>query len=259
MSKIHPTALVSHGADLHPSVEVGPYSIIEDNTHLGEGCRIESNVKIYAGTTLGKNNRACHGAMLGCEPQDLTFTPEMSKPLTIGDNNHFKEGTHISRGIKTDSGTIIGDNNYFMGNFHAGHDCIVGNNNILGHGSGLSGHVTVGNHTFIAPMAAVHQFTFIGDRAMIAGCSKIVKDIPPFTLADGNPARISGINSIGLRRADFTVAERKEIKLAYHTIYQANMNVSQALHSLRQTELTPKVLLIVEFFERSDRGVTAHR
>ncbi len=259
MSKIHPTAIISSSANLHPSVEVGPYCIIEDDTRLGEGCKIESNVKIYAGTTLGKNNRACHGAMLGCEPQDLTFNPSTSKPLTIGDNNHFKEGAHISRGVKTDAGTIIGNNNYLMGNFHAGHDCIIGNNNILGHGSGLSGHVTVGNHIFIAPMAAIHQFTLIGDHVMIAGCSKIVKDIPPFTLADGNPARISGLNSIGLRRGGFTIDERSQIKQTYRTIYQSGMNISQALDCLRQTELTSKAALIVEFFEQSDRGVTGHR
>jgi len=259
MSNIHPTAIIGSGADLHPTVEVGPFSIIEDNAQLAAGCKVESGVKIYAGTTLGENNRVCHGAMLGCEPQDLTFSSDKSKPLTIGHGNHFKEGSNISRGVKTETGTVIGNDNYFMGNFHVGHDCIIGDNNILGHGTVLAGHVTIGDHVFISGVAAIHQFTFIGDRVMIAGCSKIVKDIPPFTVGDGNPARIAGINSIGLRRAGINADVRKQIKQAYHTIFQSGMNVSQALATLKQSELSAEVSLIIDFFERSDRGVTAHR
>ena len=128
--------------------------------------------------------------MLGTEPQDLSFTPEKSRPLVIGNNNHFKEGVNISRGVKSEAGSLIGDGNYLMGNFHAGHDCIIGDNNILGHGSVLAGHVTIGNHVFVSGIAAIHQFSRIGDRAMIAGCAKIVKDVPPFSTADGNPARL---------------------------------------------------------------------
>lgn len=259
MDNIHPTAIISESANLHPSVEVGAYSIIEGDTEIGEGCRIETGVKIYSGTTLGRNNRAHHGVTLGCEPQDLTFTPENSKPLTIGDNNQFRESVNISRGVKTEAGTVIGNGNYFMCNAHLGHDCIVGNSNVFCPGAAIAGHVTVGYHAFISALVGIHQFTFIGDRTMLAGCAKIVKDIPPFTIGDGNPARISGINSIGLRRAGIQAQVRSEIKLAYRTIYQSGLNVSQALDAIQQNEMTPEVKMIVNFFTNSDRGVTTHR
>ena len=259
MSRIHPSAIIDPAAELHPSVEVGPYTIIEGDVMIGAGCRIESAARIFRGTRMGRNNRICHGAMLGCEPQDLSFDPKLGKPLQIGDDNHFKEGVNISRGVKTEAGTLIGNGNYFMGNFHVGHDCILGHGNILGHGTVLAGHVTIGDHVFISGVAAIHQFTYIGDRVMIAGCAKIVKDIPPYTVGDGNPARIVGLNSIGLRRAGFPAATRKAIKQAYHVIYQSGRNIGQALTVLRRQSQVPEVERIIRFYEHSARGVTAHR
>lgn len=256
---IHPTAIIEEGAELHPSVTVGPYSIIESGAVIGEGCIIESNARIYGPTRMGRNNRVCHGAILGCEPQDLTFTPEKSKPLTIGDDNHFKEGVNISRGVKTDAGTVIGNGNYFMGNFHAGHDCIIGDNNILGHGSVLAGHVTIGNKAFISGVAAIHQFTYMGDYIMIAGCSKIVKDIPPYCTGDGNPARVIGLNSVGLKRAGFSPESRTAIKQAYKILYHSGLNISQALEELEAQEQPAEVQNIINFFRNSQRGVTDHR
>ncbi len=258
-NNIHPTALIDEDAELHPSVTVGPFCIIEGDVTIGEGCRIESGVRIFRGTRMGRDNRVCHGAMLGCEPQDLTFTPDNSRPLQIGDRNQFKEGVNISRGVKTEAGTIIGSDNYFMGNFHVGHDCILGDHNILGHGTVLAGHVTIANHVFISGVAAIHQFTYIGERVMIAGCAKVVKDIPPYTTGDGNPARIVGLNSIGLRRAGFPAATRLAIKRAYHTLYQSGLNIGQALALLKSQPQIPEVEQIIHFFERSTRGVTAHR
>ena len=259
MNKIHPTAIIDDTADIHPSVEIGPFSIVEAGTCIGEGCRIASNVRIYSGTLLGRNNRVCHGATLGCEPQDLTFSPANSKPLVIGDDNQFKEGVNISRGVKTDQGTIIGNGNYFMGDFHAGHDCVIGNNNVLGHSSVLAGHVTVGDNSFISGLVAIHQFTYIGNNVMIAGCAKIVKDIPPYTIGDGNPARVAGINSVGLRRAGFPPEVRSAIKLAYKRIYQSGENIGQAVAGLESEPQTREVTEIIRFFQRSRRGVTAYR
>ena len=259
MNKIHPTAIIDELADIHESVEIGPFSIVEADVQIGEGCRIESSVRLYSGTILGRRNRVCHGAMLGCEPQDLSFSAEKSRPLKIGDNNQFKEAVNISRGVKTDTGTLIGNSNYFMGGFHAGHDCIIGNNNVLGHNSVLAGHVTIGDSTFISGLVAIHQFTYIGNNVMIAGCAKIVKDIPPYTVADGNPARVSGINSVGLRRAGFPAETRNAIKLVYKRIYHSGENIQQALTGLEKEPQTPAVTEIIHFFQRSKRGVTAHR
>ena len=259
MGLIHRTAIVHCDAKLHPSVTVGPYSIIDANVEIGKGCRVESNARIFEGTHMGCNNRIFHGAVIGCEPHDLAFEPVKSCTLKIGHGNHFKEGTNVSRGAKTEDGTIIGDNNYFMGNFHVGHDCVIGNGNVLGHGTVLAGHVSIGDHTFVSGGAAIHQFTFIGDLAMIAGCAKIVKDIPPYTIGDGNPARIRGLNVIGLRRKGYPVAVRSAIKRAYKIIYSSKTTIDQTLKQIKQTEPIIEVCTISDFYERSVRGVTAHR
>lgn len=256
---IHPTAIIHDSARLHESVEVGPYTIIEAGVEIGEGCQIESAVRIYQGTRLGRNNRVCHGALLGCEPQDLGFAPEKSRPLLIGDHNQFREGVNISRGVKTEGGTQIGDHNYFMSGFHAGHDCRLGSHNIFGSNSTLAGHVELGERIFVSGLVAIHQFCFIGDYAMIAGCSKIVKDIPPYVTGDGNPARVIGLNTVGLRRAGIPAANRTAIKQAYKILYHSGLNTSQAVAQLKQETATPECNNILRFFEQSARGVTAHR
>ncbi|MCW8921210.1 MAG: acyl-ACP--UDP-N-acetylglucosamine O-acyltransferase [Sedimenticola sp.] len=256
---IHPTAIIDESAQLHGSVVVGPYSIIDADVVIGANCRIESSVRIFQGTQLGENNRVCHGALLGCEPQDLGFSPEKSRPLLIGNNNHFKEGVNISRGVKTEGGTQIGNNNYFMCGFHAGHDCRLGNHNVFGPNSAVAGHVEFGDRIFISGLVAIHQFCFIGDYAMIAGCAKVVKDIPPYVTCDGNPARIVGLNSVGLRRAGISTSHRAAIKQTYKIIYHADLNISQALAALKSSDPIDETDLIIRFFEQSARGVTAHR
>jgi UDP-N-acetylglucosamine acyltransferase len=259
MPRIHPTAIVEPGAELHASVVVGPYSIVESGASIGADCVIESQARIYAPVRMGRGNRVCHGAVLGCEPQDLAFTPDKSRPLVIGEGNHFKEYANIHRGVKTESGSSIGNGNYFMGGFHAGHDCVIGDHNVLGHNSVLAGHVTIGNRAFLSGLAAIHQFCRIGDLAMIAGCSKVVKDVPPYSTVDGNPARLAGLNLVGLRRGGFGAAQRAVIKQAYDILFHAGLNIAQALARLREIEQTPEVAAILDFFDQSTRGVTAHR
>jgi UDP-N-acetylglucosamine acyltransferase len=259
MSNIHPTAIIEEGAQLDPSVTVGPFSIIESGAVIGPDCIIESSVRIYSPVRMGAGNRVCHGAALGCEPQDLGYTPEKSKPITIGNHNHFKENVNISRGVKTGEGTMIGDNNYFMCGFHAGHDIRFGNRNILGPNSTIAGHVVLGDHAFISGLVAIHQFVNIGDYAMLGGCSKVTKDIPPYTTADGNPARIVGLNNVGLRRAGFSATARKAIKKTYQTIYHSNLNISQALAVLEGNIYSEEEERIAAFFLNSERGVTAHK
>lgn len=256
---IHPTAIIHHSARLHDSVEVGPYSIIEADVEIGADCRIESGVRIFQGTRLGRHNRVYHGAVLGCEPQDLGFTPDKGRPLLIGDHNQFREGVNISRGVKTEGGTQIGDHNYFMCGFHAGHDCRLGSHNVFGPNSTVAGHVELGERIFISGLVAVHQFCFIGDYAMLAGCAKVVKDIPPYVTCDGNPARVIGLNTVGLRRAGLPAATRAAIKQSYKTLYHAGLNISQALAQLRQLASTEEQDNIIRFFEQSERGVTTHR
>ena len=257
---IHPTAIIDSGADIHESVEIGPYTVIDGNVKIGEGCRIGSHVRIYAHTTIGKNNRIDAHAILGADGQDLGFDSSQPTGLVIGDNNVFREQTNIHRATKLDHPTTIGNDNYFMGSFHVGHDCTVGNNNIMVHGSVMAGHVHIGNRVLISGLVAIHQFCNIGDYAMVAGCAKIVKDVPPFATADENPATIIGQNVVGMKRAGSTPEVRKQIKAVYDVIYHQKMNTSQALKHLKdQGSHPPEVQMIIEFFENSKRGVTDHR
>ncbi|MEJ2326972.1 MAG: hypothetical protein P8Y25_09200 [Chromatiaceae bacterium] len=170
---IHPTAIVEVGADLHASVVVGPYSVIESDVVIGANSVIESCVRIYGGTRMGVNNRVCHGATLGAEPQDLTYPETSRRPLAIGSHNQFREGVNISRGAKRDEGTHIGDCNYLMAYSHVGHDCVVGDHNIFANTATLAGHVEVEDHVFLSGQTAVHQFCRVGAHSMVAGVTGV--------------------------------------------------------------------------------------
>ncbi len=255
---IHPSAIVEPGAQIHASVRIGPYSIVEAGAIIGEGCVIDSHVRIYAATRMGRFNRVCHGATIGVEPQDLGFSPEKGTPLVIGDHNHFKEGVNISRGTKTEHGTIIGSHNYLMAFSHVGHDCIVGDHNIFANTATLGGHVAMAHHIFLSGQVAVHQFCRIGAYVMVGGITGVGKDIPPYVTANGQRAEIVGLNVVGLRRNGFDQAQRSAIKRAYRVLYKSGLGQQEALEVLRTEHDSPEVREIVRFTEHSTRGLAAH-
>jgi UDP-N-acetylglucosamine acyltransferase len=260
VSLVHPTAIIEDGARLHPSVAVGPYAIVEAGAEIGEGCVLESSVRIYQHTRMGRNNRVRHGAVLGCEPQDLIFTPQRSRPLTIGDNNDFREGVNISRGVKSEAGTRIGSNNYFMAFSHVGHDSLVGDHNIFANTATLAGHVEVEHHTFLSGHTAVHQFCRIGAYAIVGGVSGVPQDVPPYVMADGHRAEVIGLNLVGLRRNGFDQDRRRRIKQAYRIIYKSGLHLAEALSRLEAEDPSSEdYRCILEFFRRSTRGVIPHR
>lgn len=258
--KIHPTAIIDKDAKLHESVEVGPYSIIEGDVEIGEGSWIESCVRIYSGTRIGKNNKIHHTAVIGGLPQDLGFKPSTKTYTIFGDDNVIREGTIIHRATKEGSATKLGNKNYIMGQTHIAHDCVLGNENIIVLNGQLAGHCHLGNKVFVSGLVGVHQFCNVGDYAMLAGCSKVVKDIPPYTTIDGNPATVIGLNSVGLKRSGFSPETREKIKHAYKVLYHSKMNTRTALKALKEeNDPSPEVQYIIRFFEESDRGVTDHR
>lgn len=260
MSFIHPSAIIEAGARVHPSVLVGPFSLIEAGAEIDEGTVIESSVRIFGHTRLGRHNRVCHGAVLGCEPQDLGFSPDGSRPLVIGDHNHFKEGVNISRGIKSEGGTRIGSYNYLMAFAHIGHDCVVGDHNVFANTATLAGHVEVEHHVFLSGHTAVHQFCRVGAYSLIGGVSGVPQDVPPFVLADGHRAEIVGLNRVGLRRNGFAATQRDRIKRAYRLIYKSGLRPAEALERLEAEDpSTEEIRQIVAFFRRSQRGVIPHR
>jgi len=256
---IHPTAIVDDRAELHPSVTIGPYSIIEAGVIIGEGCTIESNVRIFVGTSMGRCNRVCHGAVLGCEPQDLNFDSAISKPLTIGDYNQFREGTNISRGVKDEHGTVIGSHNYLMAFAHVGHDCQVGDHNIFANTATLAGHVTVEHHVFLSGHTATHQFCRIGAYSLVSGISGVAQDVPPYVMAAGHRAEVVGLNLVGLRRNGFKQPQRNRIKSAYRLIYKSGLKQAEAMARLKADDPSSEVEEIVNFIEHSQRGIISHR
>jgi UDP-N-acetylglucosamine acyltransferase len=252
---IHSTAIIEQGARVHGSVEVGPYSIVESGAVVGPDCVIDSCVRIYGATRMGRNNRVGHGATIGAEPQDLSYTAEKSKPLTIGNYNRFREGVNISRGIKTERGTRIGDHNYLMSYAHVGHDCTVGDHNIFANAATLAGHVDVEDRVFLSGQTAVHQFCRIGSLSMVAGVSGVPQDVPPFVIADGHRAKIVGLNVVGLRRRDFTQEQRSTIKDVYRIIFRSKLRLAEALAKAEREHPSTETRQIVHFIESSRRGV----
>jgi UDP-N-acetylglucosamine acyltransferase len=196
---------------------------------LGEGCVVESCARIYGATRMGRNNRVCHGVTLGSEPQDLGYTRTRPSPLTIGDDNHFKEGVNISHGVKYDTGTRIGSRNFFMAYSHVGHDCTVGDDNIFANTATLAGHVELEHHVFVSGQVAVHQFCRIGAYVMLGGVSGVPKDVPPFVIVNGQRARIIGLNLVGLRRNGFDQARRSRIKAVYKLLFRSGLRLEEAL------------------------------
>lgn len=252
---VHPTAIIEDGAEVHETVSVGPYSIIEAGAVIGAGCRIESCVRIFAPTRMGVGNRVCHGATLGSEAQDLGFDPERPSPLVIGDHNHFKEGVNISCGTKTAEGTRIGSHNYWMAYSHAGHDCVVGDHNIFVNTASLAGHVEVDDHCVLSGKVAIHQFCRIGSYAMVAGVTGVPQDVPPFVLADGHRARILGLNVVGLRRGGFTQEQRSRIKAVYRLVFRSGLRLAEALVKAETDYPSPETNQIVQFIQSSRRGL----
>ncbi|MCF7978008.1 MAG: acyl-ACP--UDP-N-acetylglucosamine O-acyltransferase [Chromatiaceae bacterium] len=252
---MHPSAIIEDGAEVHASVEIGPWTLVEAGAVIDAECRLESCVRIYGGTRLGPRNRVCHGATLGSEPQDLSFTPERGLPLTIGSDNCFREYVNISRGVKSEAGTCIGSRNYFMAFSHAGHDCKVGDDNILANTATLAGHVELAHHCFVSGQVAVHQFARIGAYTMIGGLTGVSKDIPPFMIANGQRAVLVGLNLVGLKRNGFTAAQRARIKAVYRLIFRSGQRLEEGLHEAKQRYPSPETDQIVAFIEASERGV----
>ncbi|NLV91001.1 MAG: acyl-ACP--UDP-N-acetylglucosamine O-acyltransferase [Firmicutes bacterium] len=254
--KIHETAIVHPNAVIGSGVTIGPYSIIGENVEIGDGTEIGAHVVIEGWTTIGKNNKIYTGAIIGNEPQDLKFKGEKSY-LFIGDNNIIREYATISRGTEGGGGeTRIGNSCLIMSYVHVAHDCQIGNNVIIAHGTGIAGHVTVEDSAVFGGLVGVHQFTKVGRMAMIGAHTMVTKDVPPYLLVDGNPAKAYGINIVGLRRNGLSPEVRAEIKRAYKILYRSNLTISEAIEQMEQ-ELagSPEIDHFLRFLRSVDRGI----
>ncbi len=253
---IHPTAIIDPGANIHESVEIGPYMIIENDVEIGEGCVFHGMGRIHSGTTIGKRNEFFHGVILGGLPQHLAFDPATKTRLVIGDDNVVRESVTMHRAFHQEVPTTVGNNNYIMGFTHVGHDCVLSDGIILTQGALLAGHCIIGKKVVIGGLAGIHQFSRVGDYAMIGSSSKINRDVPPFCMVDGNPAWITGLNLIGLRRAeDMDKNDIRDIKAAYKTLYRSGLTQQAALDKLKSESPSDKIKYMVQFFEESERGM----
>jgi UDP-N-acetylglucosamine acyltransferase len=251
----HPQSVISPKAQLHESVEVGPFTIIHDNVIIGEGTKIHSNVALYPGTIIGNNCEVYPGAVIGVIPQDLKFEGE-NTTVEIGNNTIIRECVTIHRATKDKWKTSIGNNCLLMTYVHVAHDCQIGNNVILASYTGLSGHVTIDDFAILEGKVAAQQFAHIGRHAFVGGASLVRKNIPPFIKAAREPLTFAGVNSVGLRRRGFSDEEIKSIEDIYRIIYIQNSNVSKALEIVKET-IEPSEIRdeIIHFIENSDKGV----
>lgn len=256
---IHATAIIDPRAKLHPSVTVGPYAIIEGAAEIAAGCRIEAHAQIVGHVVMGENCRIGRAAILGGDPQDLSFDPATPSSVILGSGNDIREHVTIHRGSNPGSETRLGDGNMLMVGCHLGHDVILGNKNVIANDVLLAGHVHVGNQTFIGGGAVFHQFLRIGDACVIQGNGSFSKDIPHFCAAQ-RINRITGLNVIGLRRQGFDGEERKALKALFEILFNSGKNLSQAITVARQADWPDSAMRLLEFVEApSKKGVCALR
>jgi UDP-N-acetylglucosamine acyltransferase len=255
---IHPTAIVSPLAVLGKNVRIGPFCIVGANVTLGDDCVLHSHVVLEGHSSFGKGNEFFPHAVIGGKSQDLKYLGEPTY-LEVGDHNVFRENCTVHRGTHAELPTRIGSHNLLLCYSHVAHDCQLGDHIILSNSVGLAGHITVEDHAIVSGMAAVHQFCRIGKHSIIGGCSKVVQDIPPFMIVDGNPASTRGLNLIGLQRRGFPEDDIKALKAAYKKLFmKKDGNLANSLSSLKATHAadTPHVAHLIHFVENSHRGVT---
>ncbi len=253
--RIHPSAIVSPKAKLADSVSVGPFSIISDNVAIGADTKIGSHCVIEGNTAIGKGCEIFTGAVVGSRPQDLKFKGEKVF-LEIGNNNIIREYCTLNPGTQEGGKTLIGDNNLLMAYSHIAHDCRVGNGCVLANNCTLAGHVTIEDKAVIGGIVAIHQFVRIGMLSIIGGCSKVVQDIPPFSTCDGHPARVYGLNLIGLRRKGVSKDSIKQIDQAFKIFFNSGLSLKHALERVeKELQKTEEISYLVNFAKNSERGM----
>jgi len=255
MTSIHPSAIIDPTATISDGVEVGPFCHIGPDVQIGSGSRLIGHVTIAGPTAIGEGNTFFPYCSIGQRSQDLKYEGEPTY-LQIGDHNSFREFCTVNRGTAPGAKTLVGSRGNFLAYSHIAHDCTVGNDVIFSNNGTLAGHVIVGDFAIIGGLSGVHQFCRIGCHAIVGGCTKIVQDVPPYMIADGNPAEVRGINQVGLERRGFQPEDTRSLREAYRLLYRSNLNVKQASEKIR-TELPSGLALdtLVAFIESSSRGI----
>ncbi|HIE51162.1 MAG TPA: acyl-ACP--UDP-N-acetylglucosamine O-acyltransferase [Armatimonadetes bacterium] len=251
---IHRLAQVHPSVEIGENVEIGPYCIVEEDVRIGDNTVLHPHVVIFSHTTIGCECEIFPGTVLGGPPQDLKARDDRSR-VVIGNRNVIREYVTIHRATGDGEATIIGDDNLLMAYVHIGHNCRVGNHVAISSYSGVSGHVVIEDRVVMGGMVGVHQFVRVGTLAMLGGYSKVTQDVPPFMLVEGRPAKVYGLNIVGLRRNGFSPQLRDQLKRAYRLIYRSKLNVSEALDEIERTfPMSEELRYLVEFLRNIRYG-----
>lgn len=252
---IHKTAIIHKNAKIGKGVKIGPFAVIGKYVIIGDNTEIGARVSLDW-IEIASNCNISEGAALGGSPQVLKYT-DCPSYIKIGHNNTIREFVTIHRSMKENGVTKIGDCNYIMAYAHIAHDCQIGNETVITSYAGLSGHVIVEDRAVIGGAAGIHQFVKIGSLSMIGGMSRVVKDVPPYFLVEGNPAKPRGINTIGLRRNQVPSQIREDLKRIFKILSQSELNISQAIEKIKkEISMGVEARYLVEFIEKSQRGIT---
>lgn len=253
---IHPTAVVHSGARLADRVSIGPYSVIGEHVEIGAGTWVGPHVVITGRTRVGRDNRIYQFNSLGEVPQDKKYKDEPTR-LEIGDRNTIREFCTLNCGTMQDAGvTRLGSDNWIMAYAHLAHDCQVGNFTIFANNAQLAGHVHVGDYAVLGAKTGVHQHAKVGAHSMTAAGAILLRDLPPYVMASGYPARPHGINSEGLKRRGFSADAIAAIKRAYKTLYRSGLTLADAQSELElQCAEVPELAPLVEFLASANRGI----
>ena len=258
-TNIHSSAIISSSARLGENVTIGPYCVIGDEVEIGDGSIIGPHAVIDRWTTLGAGCRVFQFASVGAEPQDLKFKGERTYTI-IGDRTTIREGVTIHRATGEGNETRIGSDCLLMAYVHIAHNCTLGNRVIMSNLASCSGHAIVEDRVVIGGMAGVHQFVKIGRNAMVGGMSKLVQDVVPYTLVDGHPAKVVGLNNVGISRAGIPLESRRLIKKAYKILYRSGLSLPEAIAVVEQeVDSCEEVEHFLRFLRNAERGICRER
>jgi UDP-N-acetylglucosamine acyltransferase len=252
---IHSSAIIHLKAQIASGCEIGPFCVIGEHVTLGDNCKLHSHVVIDGHTSLGRDNQVFPFASLGLRTQDLKWKGGNTR-LEIGDRNTIRECVTIHSATGDGEATIIGSDNNILAGSHIGHNVVMGNRVIVSMAA-LAGHVVVEDFALLGGLSAVHQFCRIGRMSMIAGCSKVVQDVPPFMIVDGNPAETRTINKIGLERNGVSEEAQTALRQAYKILFREELSGPNALARIEnEVPPLPEIKHLVEFIRASERGIT---
>lgn len=253
---IHPTAVVHPRAQIGAGCEIGPYCVVGEHVVLGERCKLHSHVVVDGHTKLGSENELFPFACVGLKSQDLKWKGGLTR-TEIGDHNTFREHVTIHSATNDGDATRVGSHNHVLAYCHIAHDVQLGSHIIMSNVATLAGHVIVEDHAVIGGLGAVHQFCRVGRLSMIGGCSKVVQDVPPFMIVDGNPGETRTINKVGMERAGISEEAQSALRTAYKIIFREGLTIPNALAKIEaELPALPEVQHLLQFARASERGLS---